>query len=47
MHYGFKKNCVNMNKSEKRANAKKVAKQGNVGERPDAVAKIYGEKQRS
>ena len=34
-----KNNCVNANNPEKRTKAKNAAKQGNAGERPDAVAR--------
>ena len=34
-----KNNCVNANNPEKHTKAKNAAKQGNAGERPDAVAR--------
>ena len=35
----WKNNCVNANNPEKHTKAKKAAKQGNAGERPDAAAR--------
>ena len=36
---GQKKNCENANNPEKRNNTKSAAKQGNVGEQPDAATR--------